>query len=228
MRRELILNWGPVHETLKEDIEKEVRLFNEFRPVDNGWSYFTFFELGTKREDVLFNLSELEKAAEDNGYFLPDELVRQHNKLVVCANCPEGGNAYQLYALWSLLAGFEKRWSDSRRNPNLSFYGKLGGIYDRPEKGRVLVIYSTSDEALLQIEERLNELFKVAKVPGVEFSVRLANGLSALPRMLHGFNDPSYQSTGVHFFRITDPLRFNILLEQARNDFGNYLFQKYD
>lgn len=224
-RRELVINWCGGHEALKGDIENGLKYWADFQPVENGWTYVTFFEEGIKRDEVLFNLSELEKAAQDNGYFLPDDLVRQHNKIVMCASCGEGGPAYQMYALHRLLEEFQAKYADPRKWPGLSFYGKLGGIYDRAEKGRVLVIYTTSDENLLRIDERLGELTKKLKLPDVEFSSRLSNGLSALPRMLHGYNDPSLKSAGVHYFRITDPGRFNVLLEQAKNDFGNYLFR---
>jgi hypothetical protein len=44
--------------------------------------------------------------------------------------------------------------------------------------------------------------------------------------MLHGFDDPGYLSTGVDVFRITDPGRFALLLEQARADYPKYLFER--
>jgi hypothetical protein len=44
--------------------------------------------------------------------------------------------------------------------------------------------------------------------------------------MLHGFDDPEYRRSGTKDYRITDPARFTILLEQAQQDHDMYLFDK--
>ena len=81
-------------------------------------------------------------------------------------------------------------------------------------------------EALLRIDDLRVRYGGIEAVKGITFEHRLTNGLSAIPRMLHGFDDPSYREAGGDFFRISDPARFSVLLEQARNDYSNYLFDK--
>jgi hypothetical protein len=130
----------------------------------------------------------------------------------------------QLFGLVRLLEAFAAAYADTGKHRDHSFYGKLGGQYERSEKGRVLAVYARGDETLLSISEAFEALFEKVRVPGVQFHARLANGLSAMPRMLHGFDDPTYRGSGVTIFRISDPNRFSVLLDQARADYPNYRF----
>ena len=84
-RRELIVNWGEEHFGLRADLEEEITDPLDLREVGPGWTYVTHFALGTHPGDVLFNLSDLEQEASDSGFFIPGELVAEHNKIVVTA-----------------------------------------------------------------------------------------------------------------------------------------------
>lgn len=225
MRRELIVNWGECHLKLKEALELGVKSPMEVMDTDKGWSYLTFFRPGTAPSKVLFDIDDLEHIAQQNGYFLPWETVSTHNKVVVTAFSDIPNPSAQLFGLYKLLEVYSDLFANSVKHPEYSFYGKLGGCYDRPEKGRVLVIYSTSDESLLYIEEAIKEIVGKMKLRGIEYQTRLANGLSDIPRMLQGFDDPVYRNSGTSMYRITDPARFTILLEQARHDYDHYMFE---
>ncbi|MFH1532302.1 MAG: hypothetical protein ABIK09_16370 [Pseudomonadota bacterium] len=228
MRRDTIINWHHGHEGIKPAIDAGIRIKDphELADVSAGWSYVTFFPLGTTPDQVLFDLSKLESTVEQLGYFLPDEVVAEHNKIVVTAMSVVQSAAHQLYGLLRLIEEFGKRYSSPEKHPRLGYYGKVGGIYLRPEKGRVLVLYAQDDESLLEIEAALQELILEFRVPGVEFEIRLGNGLSDLPRLLKGYGEPEYRQSGVHHFKITDPTRFETLVQQARVDYANYLFDK--
>ena len=228
MRRDTIINWHIGHETIKPliDAGTKVKDPHELSEVGAGWTYVTFFPLGTTPDKVLFDLSKLESTAEELGYFLPDDVVAEHNKIVITAKSVVQSPAHQLYGLLRLIEEFGRRFTDPDKHPRLGYYGKVGGIYERPEKGRVLVLYAEGDEALLEIEMAFQELISDFKVRGVEFSVRLGNGLSDLPRLLKGYGEPEYRQAGVHHFKITDPNRFETLVHQARVDYSNYLFEK--
>ncbi|MBM4370515.1 MAG: hypothetical protein FJ098_02625, partial [Deltaproteobacteria bacterium] len=216
------------HEGIRPFLENGARLADHHELADTGpgWSYVTFYPLGTRSDQVLFDLSRLAATAEDLGFFLPDEVISQHNKIVVTAISGEPRSSLQLYALAKLLLAYGARHANPRSNPRLGWYGKFGGIYSRPEKGRVLVIYAENDDCLLEIEAALQDLVPECRVPGVAFELRLGNGLSDLPRMLKGYHDPEYRDAGVLHFKITDPHRFSTLVDQARVDYGNYLFEK--
>ena len=224
--RELILNWNPAHDALKEALETRLKNPFEIGATGKGWTYVTFVRPGTSSKSVLYDIDRLELLANDNGYFLPRDIVAQHNKVVVTAHASESRGTLQLYGLWAFLDAYANAYANDRKFPNHAFYGKLGGIYDRPEKGRVLAMYATNDDSLLEILSSLETLLPTVEVPGVKLEYRLANGLSAIPRMLHGFDDPTYRQSGTPFFRIADPARFSMLLEQARGDYDNYLFEK--
>lgn len=224
MRRETIINWCEEHLALKDDMEAGVREAYDFADVGKGWSYITHFELGTKPDSVLFNIEELEQVAESNGFFIPSTLISEHNKIVVCATDAVGNPSYQLYGLFKVLEEYSKRYKDPKKFPQHCFYGKIGGVFDRSEKGKVMVLYSRNDDYLLEIEASLRDIVDKIKVKGVIFDIRFSNGLSELPRMLHGFDDPTYKNTGVEHYRITDPNKFNVLLQQARQDYCKYLF----
>jgi hypothetical protein len=228
MRRETIINWHREHEGLRPFCENGDRLgdHHELTETGAGWSYVTYYPLGTRRDEVLFDLTRLEATAEALGYFLPDEVISQHNKLVVTATSGEPSPSLQLYGLVKLILAYGDRNANPRANPRLGFYGKFGGIYTRPEKGRVLVLYAQDDECLLEVEAAFQALILEHRVRGVAFEVRLGNGLSDLPRLLKGYRDPGYREAGVHHFKITDPHRFETLVRQAREDYGNYLFEK--
>ncbi len=228
MRREMIINWHPEHEALRAVIDSraKVKEFHELGETGAGWSYVTHFPLGTTPDEVLFNLSKLKDTAEELGYFLPDEVIAEHNKIVVTAISGEPNPSHQLYGLLRIIEEFGRRYADPKKHPRMGWYGKVGGIYERPEKGRVLVLYAEDDESLLEIETALQDLIKEYKVAGVGFEMRLANGLSDLPRLLKGYGDPKYRQAGAHHFKITDPQRFETLVRQARVDYSNYLFTK--
>lgn len=226
MRRDLIINWSDVHASVKRELDKSKPAALEVGDSGKGWSYVTFFRPGISREQVLFNVNEMEDTAKRNGYFLPWDLITEHNKIVICAHSLVGnGPSVALLGLVKLLEEYAKRFNHPGDYPHHGFYGKLGGIYERPEKGRVLALYATSDDDLLQIQDSLEEVIRAMKVKWATFSHHLSNGLSDIPRLLDGFDDPAYRETGATHFRITDPARFQSLLEQARRDYGHYLFE---
>ena len=129
-----------------------------------------------------------------------------------------------LFGLYELISSYAGRFLDSQQYPSHGFYGKLGGIYNRPEKGRVLAIYSANDESLLDIYDSLEKLFNETPLKGIRFELRFSNGLSALPRMLFGFDDSDYRHSGAKDYRITDPSLFTVLLNQAKLDYEKYHF----
>jgi hypothetical protein len=189
-----------------------------------GWTYLTFFPKGIREQDILYDIDQILILARNNHYHLSREVITQHNKIVLTAY-PEGASqASLLTKLYSLVASFAIRFSDTLQYPSHGFYGKFGGIYERPEKGRVLAVYSQNDDALLSIYESLERLVSEIPANGLRFDLRFSNGLSALPRMLHGFDDPDYHRSGAKDYRITDSARFAILLEQAKQDYEKYLF----
>lgn len=196
----------------------------EVNECGKGWSYVTFFPAGTKHETVLFDVDGLDRVAHENGYFLPLDILMRHNKIVVTARSAMPDRTAQLYALYLALKEFEKRFDHTGDFPQHGFYGKLGGFFDRPEKGRVLVIYSTSDDALMEIDQSLDEMLPTMRLKGFDFEKKFSNGLSDIPRLLQGYDDPSYRKTGAQYYRITDPNRFEKLLDQARVDLTRYLF----
>ena len=223
-KRRLLLNWCTAHGELK-------RLLESGYPDDKieigngrGWTYLTFFPKGTREQDILYDIDQILILARNNNYHLSREIVTQHNKIVLTVY-PEGASQASLLAeLYFMVASFTIHFSDTLRYPSHGFYGKFGGIYERPEKGRVLTVYSKNDDSLLSIYESLEKLVSEIPAKGFRFDLRFSNGLSALPRMLHGFDDPGYSRSGVKDYRITDSARFAILLEQAKQDYGKYLF----
>ncbi len=228
MRRELIINWNGAHENVKRAVEKDVRHPHEVAELEpkKGWSYVTFFRPGTPSEAVLYDVDKLRMTATTNGFFLPREVISQHNKVVVTACSATANSSAQVFGLYKFLEAYGAKYRDMTRYPHHGFYGKFGGFYDRHEKGRVLAMYATNDDSLLEIISSIEQLLPTLKVKGVTFEYRLTNGLSAIPRMLHGFDDPSYRESGAEVYRICDPTQFSVLLEQARNDYSNYLFDK--
>ena len=227
MRRELIVNWSEEHLAVKREVEKPKGNLMDVGESGHGWSYVTFFGPGTSRNKVLFDIDSLEHTAQDNGYFLPKDVLCQHNKLVVSAFSQIGSNpSMAMFALYKLMEAYAIKYNNPRKYPRLGFYGKKGGFFERPEKGRVLAIYAPSDDSLLEVAEAFDETIRRLKFKGASYDHRLSNGLSAIPRMLDGFDDPTYRNTGVTHFRITNPSRFELLLQQARKDYGNYLFEK--
>ncbi len=225
MRRELIINWSEVHDSVRRELDKPKPDALDVGDSGKGWSYVTFFRPGTHRENVLFDVNGLEQTAQKNGYFLPWDIISQHNKLVINAFSNVGnGPSVALLALVKLLEEYAKKFNHPLNFPHHGFYGKLGGIFERPEKGRVMALYATSDDDLLLIEESLQEVVKSMKLKWASFDLHLSNGLSDIPRMLDGYDDPEYRETGATHFRITDPARFQSLLDQARRDYGHYLF----
>ena len=209
---------------MREAVEQSVKNAVEVLDTGKGWSYVTFFRPGTKSETVLFDLDRLETMAKQNGLLLPWDVVAQHNKIVVTAHSDEHGASAQLFGLAKLLEAFAAKFGDTKKYPDHGFYGKLGGFYDWSEKGRVLVIYSDGDDRLLELLASLEELLTKFKVKGVRFELHLSNGLSSVPRLLDGFHDSTYRQSGANFFRITDPHQFQLLLDQARQDYFNYPF----
>jgi hypothetical protein len=221
-RRRLLLNWCAAHGELKRLVERGYP--DDGMEIGNGsgWTYLTFFPEGTKERDILYDIDRILILARNNNYHLPRDIVTQHNKIVLTAY-PEGASKASLLAeLYFVAASFAVRFSDVRQYPSYGFYGKFGGIYERPEKGRVLAVYSKNDDSLLTIYESLEKLVSEIPAHGFRFDLRFSNGLSALPRMLRGFDDPDYRRAGAKDYRITDSARFAILLEQARQDYEMY------
>ena len=226
MTRQMILNWCEAHANLKIAVENNVTQAFDVLDTGKGWTYVTFLKPGANASDILFDVSRLEQVARDNGFFLPADVVGQHNKVVLSAQGEGLGTSAQLFALFTFLQRYAERFADATRFPDHWFYGQMGGIYDRAEKGRVLALYSRDDDALMEIHQSVEALAKEMSVMGTHFSVRLSNGLSAIPRMLHGFDDPDYRRSGATHYRITDPVRFEHLIDQARQDYTRYLFTK--
>lgn len=225
-RRKLLINWCKAHAMLKQWADEDCP--DDGSGLDNrkGWTYLTFFSPGTQGQEVLFDIEAIVRIARENGYYLPREVVAQHNKVVLTVLPESGASLSPLPQLYALITALTGRYGDTQRYPRHSFYGKFGGIYDRPEKGRVLALYSRDDEALLALYDSLSELLARGPIAGVRCDVRLSNGLSALPRMLAGFDDPAYRHAGVTHYRIQDPDRFAVLLEQARQDYRMYCFSE--
>jgi hypothetical protein len=226
MKRTLLFNWHPNHEALQRAIADGVKEPREVMETGKGWTYVTFVKPGTRASEVLFDVDRLDRLARAHGYYLPREVVARHNKVVVTARSSELGPSAQLFALVRFLEAFAKRHADPARHPVQGFYGKLGGSFDRRHKGRVLVMYGEGDEALLEIYAGAEAVLPECAVPGVELTVSLANGLSALPRLLTGFDDPKYRGSGATLFKIRDPGRFATVLDEARQDHDKYIFER--
>jgi hypothetical protein len=226
-RRKLILNWCPAHDDLKRSIEDCNQATDGYElRNDQGWTYLTFFPEGTSPGDILFDVDKFRKLALDNHYYLPREVIAQHNKVVLTAYSDSDPPISPLVGIFTLVTMFASLFNDPRRYPAHGIYGKFGGIYERAEKGRVLAIYSSKDDDLLMIYESLEKLISEIRVEGFRFVLGFSNGLSAIPRMLQGFDDPRHRRSGVKDFRITDPARFAMLLEQAMKDYEMYLFDQ--
>ncbi len=228
-KRRLLINWSDTHYDLKRSIENN-EPYDYDREIENnkGWSYMTFFSKETQANKILFDIDRLMEMAKDNNYYLPREVIVQHNKVVVTAY-PDGESpASPLLGLYLLVSSYMNRYSNTHKYPSHGFYGKFGGIYERPEKGRVLAIYTGNDDALLHIYESIEKLIPEAPLKGVRFDLHFSNGLSAIPRMLHGFDDPDYSLSGARHYKITDPHQFTVLLNQAKYDYTRYPFDKWD
>lgn len=225
-KRKLILNWCPAHEDLKRSVE-ESRLSDGIELGNGrGWTYLTFFPKGTNAREVLYDIDQLWRLARENHYYLPHEVIAQHNKVVLTAYSDCDPPASPLLGIFSRVAMFTSLFDNPHRYPAHGVYGKFGGIYERPEKGRVLAIYSRSADALLTIYESLERLVSEIRVEGFRFELGFSNGLSAIPRMLEGFGDPEYRHAGARHYHIADPDRFATLLDQARKDYEQYRFDE--
>ena len=221
--RRFLINWSDAHGDLKRLVENEEPCYGEME-TRRGWSYVTFFPREIEANQILYDVDLLLEIARVNSYYLPRDVVVQHNKVVVVAYPNEESPLSSLIALYHMMSSYADRFCDEWKYPSHGFYGKFGGIYERPEKGRVLAMYSQSDDALLHIHASLEELISEASSTGVRFELRIANGLSAIPRMLLGFDDPDYRRSGAGHYKITDPDLFAILLNQARHDYERYPF----
>ena len=218
-----MINWNDSHNDLKQHIENDDQ-YEISAGNNSGWSYITFFPKEVEVNTVLFDVNRLKELVVKNSYYLPYEVISQHNKVVVTAY-PDGEESLSpLFGLYQLIFSYAGRFSDSQQYPSHGFYGKLGGIYNRPEKGRVLAIYSANDESLLDIYDSLEKLIKETPLKDIRFELRFSNGLSALPRMLSGFDDSDYRRSGAKHYKITDPDLFTVLLNQAKLDYENYHF----
>jgi len=225
-KRRLVLNWSPAHEELKRSVE-ERRSPEELTPaIGQGWTYLTFCPKGTSAEEVLYDIDQLGVLARQNHYHLPHEVVSQHNKVVLTAYSDGGSSLPPIWGIFTLLSMFAARFADMRRYTAHGIYGKFGGVYERPEKGRVLAIYSRNADALLTIYESLEKILSETRIEGFRFELNFSNGLSAIPRMLDGFDNPEYRQSGTRHYRIADPARFMALLDQARKDYEMYRFDE--
>ena len=225
MQRRLVLNWSEAHEGLKRAAEARLMEPSLVGETGKGWTYLTYSPRGTPPSTLLFDVERIRALARENNFALPHEVVAQHNKVVVTAYTGDGRQSSQLFALYRLIQAYCRLYGDSHAHPRHSMYGKLGGIYERPEKGRVWAIYAGGDEAVLEIFESVEKLARSEARDGCRFEVALSNGLSALPRMLHGFDDPAYRRSGAPHYRIVDPAKFHVLIEQALSDYVRYHFE---
>jgi len=225
MRRKITINWSKAHDRLREAVENGVEHPSMVGVTDKGWSYCTFCTSKCGPDDLLYDIDRIQTIARDNGFYLPGEVVRQHNKVLVVARSVTHDASPQLFGLWRFLMEFEKLYNNTEKFPKHSFFGKFGGKFDRSEKGRVLALYSKGgDDALMAIYESCEELAAELDVPGVTFEIGVSAGLSAIPRLLAGFDDPEYRATGADFYRINNPAEFEELLNTAKNDFPKYPF----
>ncbi len=226
-KRRLLFNWCSAHDELKQSVENGGNP-GEDSEIGNhrGWTYFTFLSGDAREQQMIFDVSHILRLAQDNSYHLPEEVVAEHNKIVLTASPENGHRVSLLPQLYEILASYATQFDDATRYPSHGLYGKFGGIYTRPEKGRVLALYSSNDEALLEIFEALEKLVAQVRPDGFTLGLHLSNGLSVLPRMLHGYDDPKYRRSGVKDYRIIDPARFEVLLEQAQRDHHMYLFNE--
>lgn len=222
-KRRLLINWSGTHDDLKRLIEQNKPYGQEIAD-GKGWSYLTFLSKEIRARNILFDIDRLLMTARDNNYYLPHEVIMQHNKVVVTAYPDGEAPASPLAGLYLLVSSYMKRYGEVRKYPVHGFYGKFGGIYERPEKGRVLAIYTGNDDALLHVYEAIEALIPEMPLKGVRLEQRVANGLSAIPRMLYGFDDPGYRHSGAGHYKITDPSQFTVLLNQARYDYDSYPF----
>jgi hypothetical protein len=225
-KRRLVLNWCPAHDDLKRSLEDCGSAQGFESGNGRGWTYLTFFPKGTNAGEVLFDIDRLQALAIENHFYLPHEVIAQHNKVVLTAYAEGEPPASPLPGIFARVAAFARRYDDTRRYPGHGVYGKFGGIYERPEKGRVLAIYSRDADALLTIYESLEKLLSEVRVEGFRFELDFSNGLSAIPRMLDGFGNPDYRQAGASHYRIADPARFALLMDQARKDYEMYRFDE--
>jgi hypothetical protein len=223
-KRKLVLNWCPAHEDLKRSVEDCSDPDKSEIGNDKGWTYLTFFPEGTNAKEALYDIDVLQTMALENRYYLPHEVVTQHNKVVLTAFSDSKPPISPLLGIFTLVAMFVNLFDDTNCYPFHGIYGKFGGIYERQEKGRVLAVYSRSTDALLTIYASLEKLISEAVLKGFRFELDFSNGLSAIPRLLQGFNNPEYRQAGVQHYRIADPTRFTMLLDQARKDYKMYRF----
>jgi len=221
--RRLMINWNDSHNDLKQHIEND-EPYEISAEDDRGWSYITFFPKDVDVHTVLFDVNRLQALAVKNSYYLPHEVISQHNKVVVTAYPDGEEHLSPLFGLYQMISSYADHFLDSQQYPSHGFYGKLGGIYNRPAKGRVIAIYSANDESLLDIYDSLEKLLTETSLKGIRFELRFSNGLSALPRMLFGFDDSDYRHSGAKDYRITDPSLFTVLLNQAKLDYEKYHF----
>ena len=224
IRRRLHVNWSEAHSLLKQAWEQEVREPALIPPMGKGWSYLTFCPLGTRSSGFLFDVEKIRILAREHDFFLPRDILLQHSKVVVTAHAEDGHQSTSLFGLYSLIDLYCRKFVDAGKHPRRDFYGKFGGVYERPEKGRVWAIYTTDEDALLEIYESIEGMKGEVGVSGVQFETSFSNGLSAIPRLLHGFGDPGYRQSGANHYRISDVNRFHVLLDQALVDHTRYLF----
>lgn len=226
MRRKLMINWGKAHERLREALADGIDDSRQVGVTEKGWSYVTFVTSNCGAEEVLYDVDQLDLTAQENGYYLPREMVTQHSKVIISAKATDNEPSVALFGLVKFLEEFERRFDNGDEFPQHGFYGKIGGEFDRPEKGRVLVMYGQGEDALAEIFDSAVVMSDEFRVPGVRFDVDLSNSLSEIPRLLDGFDDPDYLKSGATHFRITDPHRFKRVLEDVRLDQPNYLFYR--
>ncbi len=231
--RQLITNWNKRHSDLAKLIEEQGKKFepkedNLHLLGDNGsgWSYVTFFSAGTPKEKALFNVAELERVLSENRQYVPRQLVDEHSKVVVEAFSENP--SLNLFALYKVLETYASFFRSATKFPNSGFYGKFGGRFERPEKGRALALYSVSDENILTIHNSVMQIMPKVNIPNVDFSIRFSNGLTELTRQLEGFDNPEYKSSGATHYRVTNPQLFAKLVKQAQEDHSKYLFEKDD
>ncbi len=104
-----MINWNDSHNDLKQHIENDDQ-YEISAGNDSGWSYITFFPKEVDVNTVLFDVNRLKELVVKNSYYLPYEVISQHNKVVVTAY-PDGEESLSpLFGLYQLIFSYAGRF----------------------------------------------------------------------------------------------------------------------
>ena len=137
-KRMLLLNWCNAHGELKRLVEsghpdEEIKIGN-----GRGWTYVTFFPKGTREQEMLYDIGQILRLAQDNSYYLPRDVVTQHNKIVLTAY-PEGTRPASLLAeLYFIVASFGVNPTDCTKDERvldriIAPKGEKGSCHEAPK-----------------------------------------------------------------------------------------------